>query len=306
MNLTDDFGIWQHTDGDNIDKKHGYSLDDAARGLVLAIGLGLENEAKVYLEYIRLSLKHKSNFFDQYRRPIKFFPSEDALGQSIWALSLAMSRGFMTEKAESVLKEVDKIDLDGNIRGLSYSILGLVHTDLSRVRHFVSQINKKIADHSAGHWYWPEKSLTYGNAIMPLSLMEAAHYLHDQSLLDSGLRMLNFLNRTMKKNKLPIAIGNKGWYQKGEKKAFFDQQPIDPAYQVLANKKAFSITKEEKYRLESESYYKWFWGHNIVGLPLVSKEKGSCSDGITAEGISLNSGAESVICYLMAEESIND
>ena len=37
--MTTDIGIWQHCRDDAPDKRHGYSIDDVARALIVAIGL---------------------------------------------------------------------------------------------------------------------------------------------------------------------------------------------------------------------------------------------------------------------------
>ena len=60
--LIDDFGIWQHTDGQAILRHEGYALDDAARGLLLCLALNRTSQAEVLFDYLRLVVGSQLHF----------------------------------------------------------------------------------------------------------------------------------------------------------------------------------------------------------------------------------------------------
>ena len=101
-------------------------------------------------------------------------------------------------------------------------------------------------------------------------------------------------------------IGNKGWYFKGKKKALFDQQPIDAAYMVCCLEKAYCVTGEKKYLILAKEWYDWFFGNNVKRISIVDiRDNLSCFDSLTKDGINSNQGAESNICFVMANLAAN-
>jgi len=48
----------------------------------------------------------------------------------------------------------------------------------------------------------------------------------------------------------------------------------------------------------------WFFGRNVNGLPLLDSASGGCYDGLTAQGINANQGAESLLAYLVSRLEI--
>jgi len=68
---------------------------------------------------------------------------------------------------------------------------------------------------------------------------------------------------------------------------------------VCCLEKAHHATKDDIYLSWAEKWYKWFWGNNINNKLLID-ENFACCDALTPEGVNLNQGAESNICFLMA------
>ena len=91
----------------------------------------------------------------------------------------------------------------------------------------------------------------------------------------------------------------KGWYTRDSNKALFDQQPIDSGYMVCCLEKAYYATKDKTYLYWAEKWYRWFLSNNINNTSLID-ENFACYDALTPEGVNLNQGAESNICFLMA------
>lgn len=305
--LSDNFGIWQHTQGAKIDRQHGYALDDAARALILAKELGLKEKAKVYLNFIRESVSpHRIiNFFDKKRQPLPLDWSEDALGESYWAIAQLYDEPELKNLCSALALQIEQRILKfSSVRGTSYSLLGAIiqnHTLAEKLSDFLIktyELNKRW------NWHWLENELTYGNAIVPLALIEFGHAAKDSNALNVGFEMLDFLNKTTKVDRKPIAIGNNGWFKKGREKSTFDQQPVDISYQIIANVSAYEISLQDAYLAEAKTYFSWFWGNNCASRLMVDPKRHLCFDGINEKKISDNSGAESIVCFLLAQEKI--
>ncbi|MFP4547580.1 MAG: hypothetical protein ACLFQM_05565 [Fidelibacterota bacterium] len=60
------------------------------------------------------------------------------------------------------------------------------------------------------------------------------------------------------------------------------------------------ITKNKKYEEYAEKVFQWYFGGNIANTKMYNSGTGVCFDGINAEGINKNSGAESTIECLLS------
>jgi len=83
-------------------------------------------------------------------------------------------------------------------------------------------------------------------------------------------------------------------------KALYDQQPLEAECMVQAATTAFRVTRKEKYHKTAHIAFHWFLGKNSQNLEVYDPKTGGCYDGITPQGVNLNQGAESTICYLLA------
>lgn len=305
--LIDDFGIWQHTDGKKIDKQHGYALDDAARGLIVAIQYDLHREAQTCFDFLRIATGNGRiiNFFSKEKKPLPNPWSEDALGETFWALSFAFSQKFNKDLSAKILIKIRPyVEKMTSTRGRAYSLIGACFFDKNLAKELANSLITDYIRNSRSNWHWIEDSVSYGNAIIPYSLFLSGAFLTNGKYIMIAGEMLDFLNKTSKHHKFPIVIGNQGWFRKGQMKAIFDQQPIDAAYQVLANVQAYVVLGDKKYLREAKKYFSWFWGNNLLRKPLIDIGDGSCIDGIQRDKLSNNRGAESIVCYLMAQSAI--
>ena len=96
-------------------------------------------------------------------------------------------------------------------------------------------------------------------------------------------------------------IGCRGWWSAGGTKAEFDQQTIEAGAYVEAYRLFGRVFGDARYDRFAERARDWFWGDNVHRLPLYDPDSGGCYDGLTADGVNLNMGAESVLSYLLAE-----
>jgi hypothetical protein len=62
---------------------------------------------------------------------------------------------------------------------------------------------------------------------------------------------------------------------------------------------AFKITRDQSWFDNAVMCFNWFLGHNDLNLPLYDAKTGGCRDGLMADGINQNEGAESSLAWLL-------
>ena len=97
-----------------------------------------------------------------------------------------------------------------------------------------------------------------------------------------------------------VPIGCNGWYERGGPKARFDQQPVEANAMIEACVEAFKITRDHAWFDNAVMCFNWFLGHNDLNLPLYDAKTGGCRDGLMADGINQNEGAESSLAWLLS------
>ena len=326
FSLTNRIGIYQFACGTIPDQKYGYSIDDQARALILALILYRQKKegrylkiARIYLNFIkRAQLKDGRfhNFADFRGRFTDRVGSEDSFGRTIWALGICQRYGpkDIKQRAEKIFrKSKPKIKKLRYIRSKAYAALGLVLIYQAKKDPEIKEellkifkyLTKKFKENSSGRWQFFENKLIYANAILPLALLSIFETLGNQKALVQSLKSLNFLNRVCRMKGFPAPIGFEGWYSRGRKKFQFGQQPIDVCDMVLAAIKAFEINKGKKYSQMAKDWFSWFLGKNIYHLKMYDSKTGGCYDGIFKTGINPNQGAESTICFHLANLAIS-
>lgn len=69
---------------------------------------------------------------------------------------------------------------------------------------------------------------------------------------------------------------------------------------VEACVEAFNITRDKSWLDNAVMCFNWFLGHNDLNLPLYDPKTGGCRDGLMADGINQNEGAESSLAWLLS------
>lgn len=313
--LTDDVGIIQHTKFAIPDRKNGYALDDQARALIATILLGEDKLALIYLSFLYHSQTEDGLFstFMDYERKFSNLNStklnvgiSDAFALSFWALSTVKKEkkgSGIDELADTMLeKSLDHLLENDSLRILAYTILGLANLkDKGRLEKACKlMIDKYWNNNATINWRWFEDRLTYANGVIPYSLICANEILKNPEIEEIIIDSSSFLEKESRIGNYPAPIGSFGWYVKGENRALFDQQCIDVAFMVLMNNALFRMTKNKKYRKLAESWFKWFTGNNVHEMNLYEEKTGKVYDGLTYKSINKNTGAESIVVYLLA------
>jgi len=134
-----------------------------------------------------------------------------------------------------------------------------------------------------------------------MALLTAYAATKNKVYLDVAIESLDFLTKKILDPAKDCFVypGNKGWIDKFGKRAIFDQQPIEAGSMTEAYCLAFSVTKDSKYIELAIKAFDWYHGKNSLGLSMINPVTGGIYDGLMAEGVNLNQGAESVLSYLL-------
>ena len=68
---------------------------------------------------------------------------------------------------------------------------------------------------------------------------------------------------------------------------------------------AYRVTQDSHYLELAQAAFEWFLGRNRLGVSLYDFPRGACFDGIDPHGINQNQGAESIICFLLANLALS-
>lgn len=305
--ISDDFGLWQHVIDGQISLKDGYSLDDNARALIVSHMLDDSELVSVYFEYIKRSFdENRGNFvefYDDKRQPIDKpveHSSQDTQSLTRWTLAYCIKNQVHVESALELLAKTKPFDYRNNksTRPLAYEILFAIEMlDKLYAEDLVTELISRFDKETK----WFEKKLTYANGLLIYALAKyyTTFQIESVALKEKIVQSMDMLNRVSKIGDIPAPHGNREWFTfGGNTRDVYGQQPVDAGFMVLSLSEVYSLTKDEKYKLEATKWFDWFNGNNIFKQSMV--QDNACSDGIDENGPSKNCGAESAILYLWA------
>lgn len=317
--LTDDTGMLQHSKCSIPDPNHGYTTDDNARALIMAL---LLYERFKDVKYIKLIYRYASflvhaqneygtfrNFMSYDRKWLEEEGSEDCFGRCLWALGFALKNKYTPQGVKDglsylVKKAIPNVDKLTAPRAMAYSIIGLSHFDgkeeKNLVRNMAQSLCRLYDKYRDNDWKWYENDVTYCNNILPWSLMLAHKVTGEKRFLDIACESLEFLGKVSFKNGYFKPVGCKGWLVKGGVKAEYDEQTVEACEGVLTYLEAFQVTGKMEYLDKAKSCHAWYEGINSQKISLIDRETGGCFDGLTKDGPNLNMGAESIVSYVIS------
>jgi len=317
-NLTDNFGIIQFAKNTLPDLTYGYSTDDNARALIVAINHYLKEGnkkclkiIKTYLNFIKIVQKKDGSFFNYVDKEKNIETgkiSEDVQGRVVWSLGYLISQKNIPQQiikeAEGIFnKSLPYIKNLKSLRAKAFSIMGL-NSNKDLLRKFADSLLASFKKENQKKWNWFEDCLTYSSSKIPEALFVAYSTLKDEKYLKVAEKSLAFLMKKTFTKKEYLPIGQNGWYFKNKRRSLFDQQPEDPSSMVQALVSAYEITKKEEYKEKAIIAFEWFLGRNYLRQVMYDDFTGGCYDGLGKYSININQGAESTVCYLLARQSI--
>lgn len=328
VRLSDDTGIFQHAKYGVPNRKEGYCLDDNSRALILAL-MAYQYDKNpeairlipIYLSYIhdmQLDNGNYRNFLSFSRQYLDEEGSDDSFGRTIWSLgyliNAAPNRSFTEFGYELFFKSVPHFKKLTHLRGICNTIIGLslYLKKNPHDEHIVKELNlltvKLLAaykDTKGDDWHWFENHMTYDNAIFPLALFHAVEVTGNLEVEEIALESLAYLEKLTFNLKVINPVGNNGWHLRGNLvMPIYDQQAIEIMAMVLMYQQAFVVMKDNEYMKKMFTSYMWFLGENSLRIPLYDPETKGCADGLQADGVNRNQGAESTLAYLISQLAV--
>jgi hypothetical protein len=324
--MTDYFGLIQHANYSIPDFRTGYTTDDNARALVVALkhhrlygdklSRDLTYRYLAFLMYAQMPDGRFHNFISYDRRPTDVVGSEDAFGRAVWALAHVLAspvESGVVGPAERMLHEalpwIEKLE---HPRSKAYCATALYWwTQCERCDNpRATLLARPIADYLVHRhresqqpgWDWVLPEFTYANAVLPKALFRAYQLLGDEEYLLTAKRTMDFLTRKTWVEEVVSVIGNREWLSPDADftPARYDQQPIEAGLMVEAALAAYDATGDLSYLRTAWRSLEWFFGRNLQNLSLYDPETGGCYDALMEGQVNQNRGAESTVCLLLA------
>jgi glycosyltransferase involved in cell wall biosynthesis len=333
VRMSDDTGIFQHAIFNVPNLHEGYCTDDNARAFILCLLLDeiggrppadpLGKLTTVYLSFLAAALDYSSgrfrNFMSYGRRWLEDAGSDDSHARALWATGTGAGRsrndGHRRLSAQLFERALSAAVSFTSPRAWAFALLG-IHEYL---RHFpdtpqINAVRKTLTgklvvlwNHCAtADWPWFEPSATYDNARLCQALILSGQWMPHPEALEIGLTSLRWLVSIQKTQAGCFRpIGSNGFYQRDGARADFDQQPVEAQAMVSACNEAFRATRDRAWSAEAKRAFEWFLGRNDLGLALYDFTTGGCSDGLHADRVNENQGAESTLAFHLALLEMN-
>ncbi|MBI5488870.1 MAG: glycosyltransferase family 4 protein [Deltaproteobacteria bacterium] len=326
LRMTDDTGLFQHAIFDVPDRTHGYTTDDNARALLLAMLLEAAGDdtliqaghAGRYLSFLAHALDHDTgrfrNFLSFSRQWLEAVGSEDSHGRALWALGTVVGRtgneGLRGMSSRLFGVSLRRLVEFKSPRAWAFGLLA-IHEYLRRLSGDLEVRDTRIAlaerllalhrRVATATWPWFEESLSYCNACLPHALLLCAQWMDRGDMRDVALRSLEWLARIQVSPDGCFApVGSNGFYTRGKEMARFDQQPVEAHAMLSAALEAHGMTGDERWRTIAESAFDWFLGRNDLRAPVYDPATGGCRDGLHPDRVNRNQGGESTLAFLLS------
>nr|UXE44464.1 D-inositol-3-phosphate glycosyltransferase [uncultured bacterium] len=324
--MTDDTGLLQHSMFGVPRYDDGYCLDDNARALLL---MALIEDARAedreavralasrYLAFVSHAYNTEQgrfrNFMAYSRRWTESQGSEDSHGRALWALGTVVGRsedpGRQSLGGHLFHSALPAVSAFTSPRAWAFALLGIqeylrAFQGDSSVHAMRTQLVDRLLDlfrrASRPDWPWFEDRLTYSNARLSQALIVSGASMGREEATGAGLRSLDWLAGVQRSEAGDFApVGSDGFYARGGEKAPFDQQPVEAAGMISACLEARRTTGDERWERSARRAFSWFLGQNHLQQSLYDATTGGCRDGLHADRVNENQGAESTLSFLL-------
>jgi glycosyltransferase involved in cell wall biosynthesis len=325
--MSDSTGIFQHASFTVPNFAEGYCTDDNARALLLALMLQqagnhsqrINEHAATYAAFLNHAFDRKTrrfrNFMSFDRCWLEEQPgSEDCHGHALWALGLCVGHaghGSFQMLAADLFEQALPVAAEfTSPRAWAFTLIGIDEylrrlsgdRRANQIRELLTaKLLQRYADAQTADWQWFEDVVSYANAKLPHALILSGRCMNNAPMLETGLATLRWLVKVQTSEAGSFRpIGSDGFYQRGQERAMFDQQPIEAQATVSACIEAYYATDDAVWVAEARRAFEWFLGRNDLGLALYDSSTGGCRDGLHVDRVSQNQGAESTLAFLLA------
>jgi glycosyltransferase involved in cell wall biosynthesis len=325
--MTDSTGILQHGTFSVPCYEEGYCIDDNARALLLMALIedaGAEDAKAVrklaarYLAFVRYAFDVESgrfrNFMSYSRQWTEDRGSEDSHGRAVWALGTVVGRcsdpGRQSLAGQLFHAALPTVAGFTSPRAWAFVLLGIDEylrafqgdSNVQAVRRMLAErlldLFRRTSDRE---WPWFEDTVTYSNARLSQALIASGSLMEHEEMTRAGLRSLEWLATIQCSTDGYFApVGSNGFYRRNGPQASFDQQPVEACGMVSACLEAGRVTGDARWSALARRAFNWFIGQNHLQQSLYDATTGGCRDGLHAERVNENQGAESTLSFLLA------
>jgi glycosyltransferase involved in cell wall biosynthesis len=323
--MTDHTGVLQHARFTVPNRAHGYCADDCARALIVTVrahdldrtDTSLTELSSIYLSFLDDAFDPGTgrfrNFMSYDRKWLETIGSEDSHGRALWALGVMAGWGHnpgQVALAETIFHDaMPALESFSYSRAIAFPILGMQaylrrHENDQQVRGLIELLGDRLLARfrqcATKDWRWYEPILTYDNARVPEALMACGRITNNDRMVKAGIDALEWLRDIQldPSGGWFTPVGNHGWFPRSDIKAQFDQQPLEAAAMIGASLEAYECTQREEWIQLASTCFNWYLGKNDQQIQLYDDATGGCRDGLTADGVNENQGAESTLYYL--------
>jgi glycosyltransferase involved in cell wall biosynthesis len=329
--MSDDVGILQHAHYSTPNRNHGYSTDDNARALAVALraythvrSSPILRLARTCLSFLHHALDRQTVRFRGYmthdRRWLEDSGGEESHARALWGLGEAVALAPLDGMRASALDLFDRA-LPATLefqspRAWAYTLLG-IDTYLSRyggdsqarrIRESLAQqllefLGTPWSEHG-DDWLWPEPELRSVSGVLPHALMLAGRGLGRNDMLEQGQRALRWLLAYEMDDGLLSPTGEESGARRENDNIIFDQRPVETHAMLEGCLAAYQITGQRDWAVATRRCFEWFLGRNVLGKPLYDYQTGGCRDGLHGDHVNQNQGSESTLAWLMSLQAI--
>ncbi len=325
VRLTDATGILQHSCFSVPDRAHGYCIDDNARALLLMNRIGRPNMAEadrlahIYAAFLQHAwnpdTKRFRNFMGFARNWLEDVGSEDSNGRTLWTLGATVAEARpdgLARWATRLFNDAAELTFTfQSPRAIAFAALGAVsvlgknpaHQAAGRIAVFAAErLVRRLKASSRSGWMWFEPVLAYDNCRLPEALIRIGTLRDNQELIAQGMDALNWITALQQSPRGDFRpVGSDSFGRIEALPLPFDQQPVEAWAMIDAAAAAFEATRDDRWLAVASNAHAWFFGKNDRNRPLVNSALGTCHDGLNAQGINRNEGAESMLAFQLGD-----
>jgi glycosyltransferase involved in cell wall biosynthesis len=330
--ISDDVGVLRHAHFTTPNRFHGYSTDDNARALAVALQANQRAKSSPLLKLAGTCLSFLHHAYDLERGTFRSFlsyerrwpheaNSEESHARALWGLGEAVALAPLDGMRASALDLFDR-SLPAAVefaspRAWAYTLLGI---DAYLTRYSGDSLARRIretlaerlwklfeepsAEHGEG-WLWPEPELKGDNGVLPHALLLAGHGLGREDIVERGLIALQWLLEFDTEDGLLSPVGDERICHRDSGRTVFDQRPLEAHALLEACVAAYQITGQRQWAVAARRCFEWFLGRNVLGKPLYDYQTGGCRDGLHGDHVNQNQGSESTLAWLMSLQAIS-
>ncbi len=310
--LSGPYGTYEHASGTVARVEGGYCTDDVARVLLVTVREqrvtpALAELTRSSLNFLSLAQSPDGRFRNrrlatgQWRGPAT---ADDCWGRAVWALGSALARGSEVQNSLTLALFDRSVTVRSRWpRSMAWATLGAIEVLRVNAAHRGARALVEASvpilsrPEYGDEWCWPERRLSYANAVLAEALLAVGAQLEDVDLVAAGLRRLRWL-LAMETRDGHLSVTPVGGRGQRDSAGRFDQQPIEVAAIADACVRAFELTADVSWISGIDRAVNWFLGDNDGGVLMYDAESGGGYDGLTSSGPNLNQGAESTIALL--------